>query len=79
LVASNNQAELKHELEGSMSLMVNWFTANKLALNITKTNIIRSAPKQSYNSLSFASGNLLMNEVLVIKFLGLQTDKNLDW
>jgi hypothetical protein len=79
LVTGNNQTELKHKIEGSLSLIVNCFTANKLALNITKTNIIRFAPKQSYNSLSVASENLLMNEVLVIKFLGLQIDKNLDW
>jgi hypothetical protein len=51
LVTSNNQAELKHKVEGSLSLIVNWFTANKLALNITKTNIIRFAPKQLYNSV----------------------------
>jgi hypothetical protein len=79
LVTGNNQAELKHKLEGSLSLIVNWFTANNLALNITKANTIRSAPKQSHNSLSVASGNLLMNEVPVIKFWGLQIDKNLDW
>jgi hypothetical protein len=69
LVTGNNQAELKHKLEGSLSLIANWFTANKLALNITKTNMIRFAPKQSYNSQSVASGNLLMNEVPVIKYL----------
>jgi hypothetical protein len=40
LVTDNNQAELKHKLEGSLSLNVNWFTVNKLALNIAKTNII---------------------------------------
>ena len=50
-----------------------------MALNITKTNIIRFALKQSYNSLAVASGNLFINEVSVITFLGLQIDKNLDW
>ena len=79
LVTGNNHDELKHKVRGTLSLIINWFTANKLALNISKTNIIRFALKQSYNSLAVASGNLFINEVSVIKFLGLQIDKNLDW
>jgi hypothetical protein len=65
---------------GTLSLNVNWFTANTLVLNINKTNIIEFASKQSSNSsLTVAFGNLLMNEVPVIKFLGIQIDKNLNW
>jgi hypothetical protein len=51
----------------------------KLALNINKTNTIKFDPEQSFNSLAFTSGNLFMNEVPVIKFLGLQIDRSLDW
>ena len=79
LVTGNNHDELKHKVRVTLSLIINWFTANKLALNISKTNIIRFALKQSYNSLAVASGNFFMNEVPVIKFLGLQIHKNLDW
>jgi hypothetical protein len=50
-----------------------------MALNITKINIVSFALKQSYNSLVVASGNLSINEVPVIKLLGLQIDKNLNW
>jgi hypothetical protein len=53
---------------GTLSLIVNWFTANKLVLNINKTNIIKFAPKQSSNSsLAVAFGNLFMTEVPVKK------------
>jgi hypothetical protein len=65
---------------GTLSHIVNWFTVNKFFLNINKTNIITFAPKQSSNSsLSVAFGNLFMNEIPVIKFLGIHIDKNLNW
>jgi hypothetical protein len=72
LVTGTNHAELKHKIMGTLPLIVDWFTANKLALDISKTNIIRFALKQSQNSLAVTSGNLLINEIPVIKFLSLQ-------
>jgi hypothetical protein len=76
----NKLAELKYKVMCTLSLIINWFTANKLVLNIIKTNIIKLAPKQSSNSsLAVAFRNLFMNEVPVIKCLGIQLDKNLDW
>jgi hypothetical protein len=47
LATGKNYAELKYRVMGTLSLIVNWFTANKLVLNINKTNIIKFAPKQS--------------------------------
>jgi hypothetical protein len=65
---------------GTLSLIVNFFTANKLVLNINKTNINKFAPKQSSNSsLAVAFENLFMTEVPAIKFLSIQIDKNLNW
>jgi hypothetical protein len=52
----------------------------KLVLNINKTNIINYASKQPANPLLAVSfGNLVMNEVPVIKFLGTQIDNNMNW
>jgi hypothetical protein len=63
-----------------LSVIVNWFTANKLVLNINKTSIINFAPKQSANPLLAVSfGNLVMNEVPEIKFLFIQIDNELNW
>jgi hypothetical protein len=65
---------------GTSSLITNWFTANKLVLNINKTNIINFAPEQSANPLLAVSfGNLVMNEVPVIKYLGVQIDNKMNW
>jgi hypothetical protein len=74
-----NHAELEQKIMATLSLMVEWLSANKLALNILKTNILRFALKQSLNSLAVTSGNLSLNEIPVTKFLGLQIDKSLDW
>jgi hypothetical protein len=66
LVTGKNYAELKYKVMGILSLIVNWFTANKLVLNINKTNIVKFAAKHSSNSsLAVAFGNLFMNEVPV--------------
>jgi hypothetical protein len=80
LVTGKNHAELKYKVMCTLPLIANWFTANKLVLNISKTNTIKFAPKQSSNSsLPIAFGNLFMTEVPVIKFSGIQIDKNLNW
>jgi hypothetical protein len=79
LVTGTNHAELEQKIMATLPLMVEWFSANKLALNISKTNVLRFALKQSLNSLAVTSGNLSLNEIPVTKFLGLQIDKSLDW
>jgi hypothetical protein len=80
LVTEKNHCVLKHKVMGTLFLIANWFTTNKLVLNINKTNIINFAPKQSANPLLAASfGNLVMNEVPVIQFLGIQIYNKMNW
>jgi hypothetical protein len=68
------------KLTGTLSHTANWFKANKLVLNINKTNIINFAPKQSANPLMAVSfDNTVKNEVPVIKFLGIQIVNKLNW
>jgi hypothetical protein len=64
LVTGKNHCAHKHKVTGTLSVIPNWFTANKLVLNINKTNIINFVPKQSANPLlAVPFGNLFMNEV----------------
>jgi hypothetical protein len=59
--------------------IANWFAANKLVLNINKTNIINFALKQPANPLLAVSfDNMVMNEVPEIIFLGIQIDNKLN-
>jgi hypothetical protein len=60
-----NHAELEQKIMVTLPLMVEWFSAYKLPLNILKTNILRFALKQSLNSLAVTSGNLSLNEIPV--------------
>jgi hypothetical protein len=72
LVTEKNHVELNYKIMGTLSLIINWFTADKLVLNVNKTNFVKFAPRHSSNSLlAVAFGNLFMNEVPVIQFLGI--------
>jgi hypothetical protein len=47
LLTDKNHFSLKHTIIDILSHITNWFTANKLVLNFSKTNIIYFAPKRS--------------------------------
>jgi hypothetical protein len=79
LVTDKNHCALKQKVTATLSHITNWFAANKLVLNINKTNSINFAPKQSTHPLlEVPFDNIVMNEVPEIKFLGIQIDK-LNW
>jgi hypothetical protein len=75
LVTGKNHCALKHKVTGTLSLIADWVTANKFVLNINKTNIINVAPKQ----LAVSFGNLVINEVPEIQFLGIQINNKMNW
>jgi hypothetical protein len=80
LVTDKNHCALKHKVTGTLSHIANWFAANKLVLNMNKTNIINFALIQSANPLLAVSfDNMIMNEVPEIKFLGIEIDNKLNW
>jgi hypothetical protein len=57
-----------------------WFTANQLVLNITKTNVTKFTPKTAIHlplDISF-KGNVL-DEVNSTKFLGIRLDNHMNW
>jgi hypothetical protein len=57
-----------------------WFTANKLALNLDKTNIIKFITNNSPQyALSIGENGKYIAESVNTKFLGLQIDNHLNW
>ena len=64
-----------------MSVVTDWFRANKLSLNLNKTNCILFRPKNLDNNVTYnlTVGNETINMVTDTKFLGLYIDKNLLW
>jgi len=72
-------------LNAELNLLKSWFSANKLSLNIDKTNfIIFSGIRKKYdvnipqmNKLMLAGNSL--NQVTSTKFLGVYIDEHLSW
>ena len=58
-----------------------WLNANKLALNVDKTNfVIFHSPQNSLNhNINIKIGNQYVKQAKYVKFLGLLLDENLSW
>jgi hypothetical protein len=57
--------------------MIEWFTANKLVLNLDKTNIMKFITKNSPLRIDYRGKYI--EETINTKFLGLQVDNHLTW
>ena len=60
---------------------LDWLKANKLSLNIAKTNYILFHPKQKLIIVNnnFTLDNVSVKQVEVMKFLGVLVDQHLSW
>lgn len=73
-----------HQLEADMlqdlALLNSWFMANKLSLNVLKTNyIIFTKPSAPMPQLSLLIGSTPIVRVDYVKYLGVVLDKHLQW
>jgi hypothetical protein len=50
LVVGERCNDLKFKINHILNHVTNWFTSNKLVLNITKTNIVKFSPIHSANT-----------------------------
>jgi hypothetical protein len=62
-----------------LSLMSKWFAANKLDLNLDKTNIKFTTINVQHCPLTIGYNDKYIEESVQIKFLGLQIDSHLNW
>jgi mannose/fructose/N-acetylgalactosamine-specific phosphotransferase system component IID len=62
-----------------LSHMNKWFNANKLTLNIDKTNIIKFTTNISPHVLNIEYSGKYVEESINTEFLGLQIDNHLSW
>ena len=68
---------LKYMLEHDLSLMMNWFKANKLSLNLDKT--VGMKFWDSSKTFTLKVDGMAINMTNCVKFLGLHIDRNLTW
>jgi hypothetical protein len=60
--------------------MIKWFAANKLVLNLDKTNIMQFITKDTtHSTLCIGYTEKYTEETVNTKFLSLQTDNHLNW
>jgi hypothetical protein len=60
--------------------MIKWFAANKLILNVEKTNIMKFVTKNlPHCALTIGYKNKYIEEVVSTKFLGIHLHNHLNW
>ena len=73
--------ELKNQADFAISVLTNWFNANTLYLNISKTNYLHFKTSRNKNdiTLNVQINNEILNKVASIKFLGVWLNDTVDW
>jgi hypothetical protein len=80
LITAKNDAELKNKVKPVLASMIEWFSANGLALNMEKTNIMKFTPSNRLNAeFEIMHHDKLLKEISHTKFLGLELHKNINW
>lgn len=81
IITDNNFASLKYKTETILLKIYDWFTTNKLALNINKTSTIqfKTAANLISETLDTTINNIPLLETSTTKFLGLHINNTLNW
>jgi len=80
-LTSENIPNLFKNINSDLEILTEWFRANKLSLNIEKTNyvVFKQHPTQLDEHLKIKIGNIVIEQKNAIKFLGLYIDAKLEW
>ena len=81
LVISDKSLEvIQNKLQNNFDILLNWFAANKLSLNVSKTKSMlicsNRSPLRNF-TLNITGNNIPIDPVDTIKYLGLYVDKHL--
>ena len=77
---NKNVRVLTDSIKSDLAILVDWFHANKLSLNLNKTNFIFFQPKGTKKdniNVSLKVNDSTISRVDVVKFLGVYIDQNL--
>jgi uncharacterized surface protein with fasciclin (FAS1) repeats len=78
--SSKNILDAFNHISKDLSSLTDWFRANKLSLNINKTNyIVFTMMPNGILDYDLKIGNELIEKVDSTTFLGVKIDKNLEW
>jgi hypothetical protein len=80
LLTARNDEELKTKISCTLDYMRGWFSANGLALNMEKTNIMKFTSSYHQNEpFQIIYQKKIIIRINNTKFLGLELDKNISW
>jgi hypothetical protein len=79
LFTAETQAELLQKFNNTVLQAVKWFQSNQLFLNPAKTNVVQFSPTNVLSVLYIQYDGLTFPQVEVVRFLGLQLDKQINW
>ena len=78
--SSKNISHIFDKINNDLNSLEDWFKANKLSLNISKTHyMIFPWQLTKHENLSLKINNEIINQVNKVKFLGMIIDENLTW
>ena len=78
-VGSKHPKYLKYCLEEDLASLHDWFNANKLTLNVSKTEGVLFSPNKAGNKLKIVLNSIEIPILESTKFLGTWLDQNLNW
>ena len=79
MYSSDNIIYLKTKLELEGNKVIQWLIANKLVINLTKTQTMLFSNKRGNPIFNINLDNVIINEVEETTFLGIIIDKKLNW
>jgi hypothetical protein len=79
LFTAKTQAELFKKSNNAVIHALKWFQSNQLFLNPIKTNVAQFTPTKAPTVLNIKYAGHTFPQVEVVRFLGLQLDKQITW
>ena len=79
LIRYKDFLQLKVTLKNETEKVIDWLTANKLLINLTKTHSMLFTFNRGNYSLEFAIGDTLLEKKSETRFLGIEIDNKLNW
>ena len=79
LLKSHCFQDLNNKLAIEVRRLITWFSANKLVINLSKTNCMLFSNKRGNSRLSITIDNITLEEKDIITFLGVNIDNKLNW
>ena len=79
LYQSPNINHLNNTLSSEINKVTTWFSANKLAINLSKTHSMLFSNKRGNPKLNIKLQNISIEEKDVVTFLGVEVDNKLTW